>query len=173
MHIREFDWRIEPLHNIIIAIDAGLAVVRAQRESDELDGITALEHSEPLLGLGFVAAQNYALGAWTDLNHVRKDSGKQPVSKLDCYKTDSIAAIPGVTRIKAINATANYFKHNEEWTQWPANETTRTLTRMGITPSTDFPCVEATRLFCGDGWRLIILHQVVREWREHIFNTLR
>ena len=173
MHINEFDWRIEPLHNIVVAIDAGLAVVSAQAESEELDGLTAFEHSEPLLGLGFVAFQNYALGAWTDLNHVRKHSGKPPVNKLDCYKTDSMAIVPGATRIEAINATANYFKHNEEWSQWPANETTRTLNRMGITHSTEFPCAETMRLFCGDRWRLIILHQVVREWREHIFNTLR
>ncbi|MDQ3115454.1 MAG: hypothetical protein M3Q86_02410 [Verrucomicrobiota bacterium] len=173
MNICEIDWRIEPLHNIVLAIDAGLAEILAQLESSELDGLTALEHAEPLLGLGFVAAQNYALGAWTDLNHVRRESGKAPVNKLVCYKSDSIAAVPGTTRMEAINATANYFKHKDEWSHWPIGETTRTLARIGINASTEFPCSEAARFFCGDGWKLIILHQIVKEWREHIFRTFR
>jgi hypothetical protein len=40
-------------------------------------------------------------------------------------------------------------------------------------PAAEFPCVKATVLLCGDGWRLIVLHQVVREWRKHIFDALR
>jgi len=176
MNVYEVDWGIEPLHDIIVGIEAGLEAIRGRMGDEEgFDGLFAVERAEPVLGLGFVALQNYALSAWTDLNHIRNDYGKPPIDKLDCYRCDLIPTAPGAPRIEAINAIANYFKHQSEWSQsqWPVNETTRTLNRMGITPATEFPCVKATGLLCGEGGKLIVLHQVVREWRRHIFNALR
>jgi hypothetical protein len=173
MHIREIDWRIEPLHDIIVGIDAGIAAVRERLDAEEIDGLTALGHLEPILGLGFVAFQNYVLGTWTDINEIRKSRGKPPVSKLDCYTCDPITVRGGTTRIELINAAANYFKHHDEWSQWPTNETTRTLSRIGIAQQNEFPCSDAARIFCGDNWKLVVLHQIVQEWRTHVFKILR
>jgi hypothetical protein len=173
MNIDAVDWRIEPLHDVIVGIEAGLAIVRERLEEEGCDGISALEHAEMLLGLGFVAAQSYVLGSWTDLNRIRNRSARPPVTKSDCYALDTITVQVGVTRVHAINATANYFKHHDEWTVWPQNKTARILGAIGITKDTEFPCVRAAELLCGPGWRLIVLHQIVREWREHIIRTLQ
>jgi hypothetical protein len=172
MNVHAVDWRIEPLHDVIVGIEAGLSIVRERLEEEGDDGITALEHAEMLLGLGFVAAQTYVLGSWTDLNRIRKSSARPFVTKSDCYASDTIRVQVGVTRIHAINATANYFKHHDEWRVWPQNETARILAAIGITKDTEFPCVCATELLCGPTWRLIVLHQIVREWREHVIHTL-
>jgi hypothetical protein len=83
MHIREIDWRTEPLHDITIGIDAALAAVKERLGGENIDGLTALCQMEPILGLGFVAFQNYALGTWTDLNAIRKRARKHPVDKLE------------------------------------------------------------------------------------------
>ena len=172
MNIHAVDWRIEPLHDVIVGIEAGLAIVRERLEGGG-DGITAREHAEMLLGLGFVAAQAYVLGAWTDLNRIRESSPRAPITKSDCYASDTITVHAGITRIHVINATANYFKHHDEWRAWPQNETARILTIIGITPETEFPCIHATELLCGPAWRLIVLHQIVKEWREHVIHTLQ
>jgi hypothetical protein len=174
MNIHEVDWRIGPLHDIVQGIDAAIAAVRERIDAGEIDGLEALNHAELILGLGFVAFQSYALGTWADLNTIRKLAGKPPVDKLDCYQCDPITLKPsGLTRIELINSAANYFKHHDEWSRWPANETARTLSRAGITQQKEFPCTEVMRIFCGDSWRLIVLHEIVREWRAHVLKVLR
>jgi hypothetical protein len=172
MNIHAVDWRIAPLHDIIVGIEAGLTTVR-ERLEEEGDGISARDHAETLLGLGFVAAQSYVLGTWTDLNRIRDNSARAPITKGDCYASDSITVRAGITRIHVINATANYCKHHDEWRAWPHNETARILAAVGITKETEFPCIHATELLCGPTWRLIVLHQIVREWREYVIRTFQ
>ncbi len=173
MNVYEFDWRIGPLYEVIVGIDAGLAEIGRRIDKEEgFNGLTAREHAEPLLGLGFVAAQTYAHGTWTDLNQIRSSRGKPKLSKSDCYKCDPIKLKGKATRIEVINATANYFKHHDEWSGWPADKTTRILSSVGITQLTEFPCIEATELFCGKSWEFVVVHQVVKEWRVHALKIL-
>jgi hypothetical protein len=173
MNVYELDCRIDPLYAVIVGIDAGLAAIGNRiKEEEGFDGLTARCHAEPLFGLGFVAAQTYAHGTWTDLNRIRKSRGKPELRKSDCYKCDAIILKAKVTRIEVINAAANYFKHHEEWSQWPTNETTETLRSVGITQTTELPCIELTELFCGNSWEFVVVHQVVKEWREHVMNKL-
>jgi len=173
MNIYELDFRIHPLFAVVVGIDAGLKAIRNLIDEEEgFDGLTAREHAEPLLGLGFVAAQVYAHGTWTDLNRIRSSRGKPKLNKGDCYKCDSIKLQGTVTRIEVINAVANYFKHHDEWSGWPTNETTKTLGSVGITQQTEEPCIEATELFCGKSWEFVVVHEVVKEWREHVVKTL-
>ena len=173
MNIHEIDTRIDQLYDVIVGIEAGLKAVGQRLEDEEgFDGITANEHAETLLGLGFVAAQAYAIGTWCDLNRIRNNSGKPNVSKMDCYAADTIR-VKGKTRIEIMNATANYFKHHDEWSQWPTNETTRILASVGITDKTESPCVQAIRRFSGSTWELILLPQIVKEWRTHVFSILK
>ena len=172
MNIHAVDWRIEPLHDVVVGIEAALRIVRERLEDGE-DGIAARQHAETLLGLGCVAAQAYVLGTWTDVNHIRERCSRAPITKSDCYASDTITLQAGITRIHVINATANYFKHHDEWKSWPQNETARILGTIGITQKTEFPCIHATELLCGRTWRLIVLHQIVKEWRERVIHTLK
>jgi hypothetical protein len=179
MHLREIDWRIEPLHDVIVGIDAALAAIQERLDTEGgFDGVSAREHIEPLFGLGFVAAQSYALGSVSDLNAVRMSRRKQEMEKLDCYACDTITLRGGVTRIQLINACANYYKHHDEWARWPTGKRrgahdTKTLGSVGITESTKFRCIAAVDLLCGTSWELIVLHQILREWRGHLFSTLQ
>jgi hypothetical protein len=106
------------------------------------------------------------------------DKEAKKVFKLDCYSCDPVILKESVTRIQLISAIANYFKHHDEWPQWPTSKKdqgfhdTQTLARVGITQETEHPCVEATNLLCGTGWKMIVLHQIVREWRAHLINEL-
>jgi hypothetical protein len=183
MHFREIDYRIEPLRDVIVGINAGLAAIHKRLDTEEwFDGIWASEYAEPLLGLGFVAAQTYAIGTVSDLISVRMSRGKPEEElnkfKIVCYKCDN--AIPldgGVTRIQLINVSANYFKHHDEWgARWPTEKpevyTTETLGKVGITEKTEFPCVDAVKLLCGTSWELNMLLHTMEEWRAHLFSTL-
>ena len=93
MHLREIDWRIKPLHDVIVGIGAGLAAIQKRMDDEEgFDGLSAREHAEPLLGLCFVAAQTYAVGTVSDLNEVRMSRGKSKEEKLNkhkCYAHDT------------------------------------------------------------------------------------
>jgi len=178
MHVNKIDWRIGPLHDVIVGIDAGLAAIHERLDSEDgFDGISAREHAEPLFGLGFVAAQSYALGTVTDLNKVRMSRRQPEKHKLDCYQCDTIRLKGGVTRIQLINASANYFKHHDEWARWPTGgdrgaHDTKALGSVGITEKTEFKCIDAVDFLCGTSWELIVLHQILKEWRVHLFNTL-
>ncbi len=177
MTLAEFDWRIDPLYDVVVGIDAALAAIgRRMHEDDWFDGLWAREHVEPVLGLGFVAAQTYAVGTWSHLNKIRSSSGKSPIDKRACYGCDPIKVKGQVTRLELINATANYFKHHDEWTGWSDNRaaaTTQILNRVGITEQSESPCIEAAEVFCGSGWEFILVHEVVKEWRAHVHNVFR
>lgn len=178
MHLSEMDWRIGPLHDVIVGLDAGLAAIHDRLNTEEgFDGISAREHAEPLFGLGFVAAQSYALGTVSDLNGVRISRHKPKKEKFDCYACDTSALKGSVTRIELINASANYFKHHDEWLRWPVGSDlgvrdTKALGSVGITEKTEFPCINAVDLLCGTSWELIVLLQILKEWRVHLFSTL-
>ena len=178
MHLNEIDWRIGPLHDVIVGIDAGLAAIHERIESEDgFDGISARGHAEPLFGLGFVAAQTYALGTVSDLNAVRMSRRESEKKKLECYACDTIRPKGGVTRVEIINASANYFKHHDEWPRWPTvgdhgAPDAKTLDRVGITERTEFPCIAAVDLLCGTSWELIVLHQILKKWRTHLFSAL-
>ncbi len=96
MNIDEVDWRIGPLAHVIVGIDAGLAAIEAQiGDLEWYDGLHACEDAEPLLGLGFVAFQTYALGTIADLIRIRAGRGKPKITKKrdfkhHCYSCDLI-----------------------------------------------------------------------------------
>lgn len=174
MKIYEFDWRSEPLRDALTGLEHALQSVEIRMSEEPwFDGEAALDHAETVLGLVLVAAQSYALATWTDLNRLRSSEGRVQLVKLRCCATDTAAVAPGVTRIQLVNAAANYFKHHDEWLSWPDNETTRSLAAAAITDATGHPCAEAMRLLCGESWSMSCLHQLLVEWRAHVFQVLR
>jgi len=180
MHFREMDMRIGPLDYVIVGIDAGLAAIQARMEEVEwYDGLHAREDAEPLLGLGFVAFQTYATGAVSDLNQIRRDRGKPELTDHDCYACDAVRVAGVATRLQLIHSAANYFKHHDQWPNpWPtvkhpAARAVNVLGLFGITQRTEFPCIKTVEILCGTSWKLIVLHQMVGEWRAHLFSTLQ
>jgi hypothetical protein len=178
-HGSEIEFEGAALEHVVVGIDAGLAAIETQIGDPEwYDGEHALDDAEPLLGLGFVAFQRHALRAVQDLNRIRASHGKPKRDKRDCCSCDPITIKEGMTRIQLVNAVANYFKHHDEWTpRWPIRgergfSDTQILARVGITQKTVHPCIEATNLLCGTSWKIIVIHQIVHEWREHLINEL-
>jgi hypothetical protein len=114
MNIWEIDFGgIGALEHVVVGIDAGLAAIRAQIGEGDLesyDGDQARDDAEPLLGLGFVAFQRYAVRAVVDLNRIRAKRRKPKKNKLDCYSCDPVTLRGGVTRIQLVHAVANYFQ---------------------------------------------------------------
>lgn len=116
--------------------------------------------------------------ARADLNRIRANRGKPEKNKLDCFSRDPVTLRGGVTRIQLVHAVANYFKHHDEWPRWPTNKgdsgfhDAEILARVGITQTITHPCIAAMNLLCGTGWKMIVLHQIVREWRAHLINEL-
>jgi hypothetical protein len=191
MTIDEVDWRIGPLEHAVVGIDAGLAAIYGELHACKdvklllggYDGLHACEDAEPLLGLGFVAFQTYALGTVEDLIRIRATRGKPKITKKSdfkhyCYSCDPIIVKGNVTRIQLIIAIADYFKHHDEWSTWPTSkddrgfEDAQILACVSITQRTEFPCIEAANMLCGTSWKMIVLHQIVREWRAHLINEL-
>jgi hypothetical protein len=178
MNIHEVDWRIRPLKHVVGGINAALAGIEAQIGDPEwYDGLHACDDAEPLLGLGFVAFQTYALGTVQDLNRILTRHWKREKDKHKYYCCDPIVLKGGVTRMQLINAVANYFKHHDEWSRWPTLKDrgfndAQVLARVGITEKTEHPCIEATNLLCCTSWNMIVVHQIVLEWRAHLINEL-
>ena len=92
MKVWEIDFGgINALEHVVVGIDAGLAAIQAQIGDPEwYDGDQACEDAEPLLGLGFVAFQRYAVRAVVDLNRIRANRRKPKKNKLDCYSCDQV-----------------------------------------------------------------------------------
>jgi hypothetical protein len=176
MKLQETDRFIEPFQEVIAGIEAGLRAIGERVNTEAgFNGSAARDHAEPLLGIGLVAGQTYALGTVCDLNRIRESRGKRPQEALYYYTRDTGVVTGGTTRIELIHAGANYFKLHEQWTDWPVNGqaavTTRILARAGITPKTNWPCSAAIELLCGTNWRLLLLPEIVKEWRAHLFKT--
>jgi hypothetical protein len=74
-----------------------------------------------------------------------------------------------------INSIANYYKHHDEWTEWPQNYTTEDLLVIGIDQSTDFPCyLTALQLWQGkDIEELRSLSQIIFKWRDYVLEKYR
>jgi hypothetical protein len=71
-----------------------------------------------------------------------------------------------------INSIANYYKHQDEWVEWPNNYTTKDLADISIDRKTDFPCYEtALKLWPEDKIEDLqnLLH-IISNWRSHILS---
>jgi hypothetical protein len=83
-------------------------------EHGHYDGIDALEDSEWILGIAFIAAQTYISGTIADLDAVLSESSSniQKISKKTLLLVDVISIADGVTPLLLIDAKANDQKHH-------------------------------------------------------------
>lgn len=130
-----------------------------------MDGITAKEYAEYFHGAVLVACQAYAIGTVSDVNEINGTKYK----KIDLYK-HKIMSGQVYTYVELINSLANYFKHNEEWSSWPNNETTNVLRHYGINESTTFPLQTGIEVIIGESTDLRGLCEVLEDWRFSLLN---
>jgi hypothetical protein len=174
---REWDFRHDWVSVTLDALETGFARIQEMGEElDWFDGLWQLEHAESIMGIAFVTAQAYILGAVEDVNDIREGSGKTKLRKIEYYSDDPNPLSNGVSRILLINSIANYYKHHDEWGKtWKENATTKNLSQIGIVETTEFPChVAATELWGDKGCEnLENLLTIISEWREHILSKYK
>ena len=165
MHYKETDYRSMPLRVLCTSTENAVKeLVSLTKEPVFLDGLTVLEYAEYLYGAVFVACQAYAVGVVSDINDIRGLASTNKLGKLSLYRQGS-APVNGTTQIEFINALANYFKHNEEWTSWPENETTKALRNFGLNESTEFPLKSGAELLTGHDSELRLVCEILEDWR--------
>lgn len=131
-----------------------------------MDGITAMEYAEYFHGAVLVACQAYAVGTVSDINEIEAANHK----KIDLYKHKE-TNYHEYTYVELINALANFFKHNEEWSIWPVNETTKTLRYYRIDENTEFPLYQGIKIIIGESSDLRDLCEILEDWRFSLLNT--
>ena len=151
------------------------------QENGHYDGFDALEDSEWILGVAFIAAQTYIIGTWADINGILTESNSaiKRVSKENLLLLDVNWIANGVTRIQLVNAIANYQKHHDEWEGWQIDgknqATIDILKNCGISKDTEFPCYTAATLLWPDSriGELSYLLGLLEDWRERVFRKYK
>jgi hypothetical protein len=169
MRKEEIDWRIGPLQDVMAGVEAGLERIRGRLEEESwYDGLHALDDSEPLLGVAFVAAQIYIEGTVGDIWRLRNNDtpigDRESKRLLAKWLPRGKAVVPGIARVQLIHAVANYYKHHES-AHGLRPRVLHTLKVAGIAANATHPCARAADILCGEGWRLRALCEIVREWR--------
>ncbi|MDR7088595.1 hypothetical protein [Cellvibrio fibrivorans] len=169
MHYLNSDFRSTPLRTLCTSSSNAIdELMEFSKNSLLLDGLTALEYAEYFYGAVLVACQAYAVGTVSDVNVIRESQGKEKVQKFELYKYSVYPKIEP-TDVEFINALANYFKHHDEWPQWPNNETVKILRRFDITEKTEFPLKVGSEKLIGYYPDLRGLCQVLETWRMQVF----
>ncbi|MBK2107068.1 hypothetical protein [Francisella philomiragia] len=136
--------------------------------SNDLDGGTALEYTESLVGTALVACQTYMVGTVGDISEIKGTK----LNKIELYKYGK-SKCEEYTIVELVNALANFFKHNEEWvSSWPTNETAKTLRSYGIDGNTEFPLCKGIEKIIGESFELNGLVTVLKDWRYSLINDL-
>ncbi|MCF8459342.1 MAG: hypothetical protein K9G46_01330 [Flavobacteriales bacterium] len=106
-HWRRVDYRAESLRVTIGALDECIeSLLVKTKTQDWYDGVWLLEESEPIIGLGFVAFQNY-------VNSSIYDRHEELVKQYEKYSTGAEKLKNERTKVELIIAIANYFKHRD------------------------------------------------------------
>jgi len=166
MHILECDFRLGPLQDLEVAINAGVNKLYVRNKDNPwFDGLFIIEYGDILYGALLVAAQAYLVGVVSDLNEVRMSKGRRKLDKISIYRAHEVTN-NGYSIIELINSGANYFKHREEWGErWPSNLTTQTLTAYSITPTSDSPLSEICEIII-DQVEFESLSVLLSQWRK-------
>ncbi|WP_269617844.1 hypothetical protein [Zhongshania sp. BJYM1] len=166
MHYKEIDFRSTPLRTLCTASTNAVSELILFSKSGVMDGITAMEYAEYFHGAVLVACQAYAVGTVSDINEIEAANHK----KIDLYKYKE-TNYHEYTYVELINALANFFKHNEKWSVWPVNETTKILRHYRINENTEFPLYQGIKIIIGESTDLRGLCETLENWRFSLLNT--
>lgn len=182
MKIYENDWRDASTASLFAALENGLDTASAvinNPASEQYQIDDALEFADGLWGLAFVTAQSAYIAGTVKL--IRKD--KKPMLK----EHSSLINGTSVTEMELCDATANYFKHSDEWTfvedestketRWLqdkfSKKTIPTLYAAGIDEKDSYACLKAATLLVGDNRQgLDVFLNMIKTWRQNHINTV-
>lgn len=165
-HYRQVDYRIESLRIIISGLKNSILELKKKlNESEWYDGIWLLEESEPIVGLAFIAAQNY-------INSSIYDRFETLEKQYEEYKMGNRINDKGRTDIELIISLANYFKHRDH-PKGLTGETPKILNdfnlqfdkNVGIINS---PIFKGLELF-SENWDLIEIIKTTETWRYKLW----
>lgn len=171
-HMNEMDHRSTPLRTLCTTASNAIEELATFSKAGLFDGLTAMEYASYFQGAVLVACQAYAVGTVKDINIIRKSQGMEPIKKHILYKSNNINTLE-FSYVELINALANYFKHNEEWSSWPKNITTKTLGYFNIIESTEFPMNFGITKIIGESSNLRGLCEVLETWRNSEIRKLK
>jgi hypothetical protein len=168
MTIHEIDGRCTLIREILNAVSTALDNIKEVLPEDVDE---AIEQTESLLGIAFVAAQTYIAGTIGDANRIAKLSGKSKPKDLIKNFSDTI---PGtsITKIQLCYEIANYFKH--EWPNWlpkpkRIDGPRQVLYAVGINETITHPCQETAEILLGGTYYdFKLLLSTLTEWREKV-----
>jgi hypothetical protein len=176
MFLHELDFRRDWLNTLYKALSGVIGdIERKLEENDHYDGVDALEDSEWILGIAFIAGQTYLTGTWADLNVILVEKGVKESLRSSLLELDVHRIGHGVTRVQLVDAIANYHKHHDEWDRWQIDHKNKTtievLNRCGIDERTEFPCYTAATLLWPESriGALSYLLSTLEDWRARVF----
>ncbi len=173
MHYKTL-YRENLLRSLLCSLGKGFDVIDKNLQTKEWhDGLFAKEEAEGILGISFIAAQTYITGVVADFNETNSNYKKG--SKFKLLSSYSELVKENVTSVQLIDTVANYYKHNDEWSNWEVNNhnkhTIEILMACGITTKTEFPCYEAATMLWPENEikELSNLLNILVVWREQVF----
>lgn len=127
------DFDLDLLADVLSSLDKHLeSICHESAQVDDPDSFGYYDRGEHVTGLGFVACQSYLTSTYGFLN-IRKDQAL-------CLGPLHFS---GKTLVAVINASANYWKHHDEWalskTDSRRKRIEETFADIGYPVDTDYP----------------------------------
>lgn len=166
MHWRRSDYRIQSLTLTIEGLEKSILELENKlKEIEWYDGIWFLEEIEPIIGLSFIALQNYINSSIYDRFETLQNQYKK-------YKLGKLVNDTKRTEIELIIGIANYFKHRDDENDLRKGTSTVLLDcNLKINKDTDVsesPIIKGLELLT-EKWSLSDLITIVDNWRENLW----
>ena len=165
-HWKTHDYRLESLTLTIVGLEKSILELNKKLEEiDWYDGLWFFEESEPIIGLAFIALQNY-------INSSIYDRFETLDKQYEKYKFGTLIKNSNRTDIELIVGIANYFKHRDNHNELKI--CTANILRdcnlqldkeVDITNSPIFKGLE----YYTETWNLTELMKYVTDWREKLW----
>ena len=166
-HYKRVDYRLESLTYTVEGIQNSVLMLNKKfKATDWYGGSWFLEEVEPILGLTFIALQNY-------INCSIYDCFGTLEKKHEKYKLGKKIKNSSRTDIELIVGIANYYKHRDENNLKP--NTTNILKDCNFrfdkdTPTQDSPIFKGLEYYTST-WDLTKLIETVTDWREKLWRS--
>lgn len=163
---KRYDFRLESLTLTINSLEKSILELSEKiNEIDWYDGLWFLEEAEPIIGLTFIALQNY-------INSSIYDRFETLDKQYEKYKFGKFIEISNRTDVELIVGIANYFKHRDDHKEL-RDSTANILRDCNLkfdkeTDITNSPIFKGLEYYT-ETWNLTELIKVVTDWREKLW----
>ncbi len=165
-HWNRNDFRLDSLTLTIDGLEKSIIELEKKlKEIEWYDGLWFLEEVEPIIGLSFIAFQNY-------INSSIYDRFETLEKQQEKYKLGNLIKETGRTDIELIIGIANYFKHRDSHKD--LHKGTRNILtdfHLPFDKKTDIPnsvIIKGLEYF-SEKWELTIVIKTVMDWREKLW----